>query len=136
MRRVVVVVVAVLLAAGAIALIRQGSRQLTLVVGGLLTVLSLALLVVARIQLGAAFSVSPQAKALVTRGLYRWIPHPLYAFLDLALLGLIILLRQPWLLIVLVVLVVVHAWASRRESQVLEQAFGDAYRNYRRRTLW
>jgi protein-S-isoprenylcysteine O-methyltransferase Ste14 len=136
MRHVVLAVVAVLLALGAIALIRQGSREATLLVGGLLAILSLAFIVVARLQLGTAFSVTPQARALVTHGLYRRIPHPLYVFLDLALLGLVILFRQPWLLIVLAALAVVHAWASRRESRVLEQAYGEAYREYRRRTLW
>jgi protein-S-isoprenylcysteine O-methyltransferase Ste14 len=136
MRRAGLAVIAVLLAVAAIALIRQGSRQLTLLVGGLLAILSLILLVVARVQLGAAFSVLPQAKGLVTHGLYRWIPHPLYVFLDLALLGLVILLRAPWLLVIWVVFVGVHVWASTRESKVLEQAFGDAYREYRRRTLW
>jgi protein-S-isoprenylcysteine O-methyltransferase Ste14 len=136
MRHVVLAVVAVLLALGAIALIRQGSREATLLVGGLLAILSLAFIVVARLQLGTAFSVTPQARALVTHGLYRRIPHPLYVFLDLALLGLVILFRQPWLLIGLAALAVVHAWASRRESRVLEQAYGEAYREYRRRTLW
>ncbi len=136
MRRLALSVVTVLVAFAAIGLIRQGSQDATLLVGGLLAITSLALMVAARVQLGQAFSVSAQAKALVTRGLYRWVPHPLYVFLDLALLGLIILFRQPWFLIGLAVLVIAHVWASRRESRVLEQAFGDAYREYRRRTLW
>jgi len=64
------------------------------------------------------------------------VPHPLYAFLDVALLGLVIALRIPWLVLVWLALVGAHAWAARREAKVLEAAFGNAYRHYRARTWW
>jgi protein-S-isoprenylcysteine O-methyltransferase Ste14 len=35
-------------------------------------------LIMARVQLGTSFAVSPQAKELVTRGLYSKIRHPVY----------------------------------------------------------
>ena len=41
---------------------------------------SLALLVLARIQLGGSFSVRPKAQALVTHGLYSRIRNPIYLF--------------------------------------------------------
>jgi protein-S-isoprenylcysteine O-methyltransferase Ste14 len=43
---------------------------------------------------------------------------------------------RPALLIVWAAIVVVQAWQARRETKVLQQAFGEAYREYRRRTWW
>jgi protein-S-isoprenylcysteine O-methyltransferase Ste14 len=97
---------------------------------------ALALLALARRQLGAAFAFTPQARGLVTHGLYSRLPHPMYVFLDLALLGGILMGRQVWLLAAWAGLVVVQALQARREAKVLEQAFSDAYRAYRSRTLW
>jgi len=131
-----VLLAAAMLALGAFALIRLGTQPQALLAGGLLLLVGLPLLGVARRQLGSAFAVTPQAKGLVTRGLYSKIPHPMYVFLDLALLGAIVVLRQAWLLVFAAVLVLIQVWQARRESRVLEQAFGDTYRDYRKRTLW
>lgn len=136
MRAMVVLALGALFALGALVLIRAGTGQQALLCGGLLVLLGLPLLGLARWQLGRAFAVTPQAKALVTRGLYARIPHPMYVFLDLALLGGIVALRQAWAIVAWVVLVLVQAWQAQREARVLEQAFGEAYREYRRRTWW
>jgi protein-S-isoprenylcysteine O-methyltransferase Ste14 len=136
MRSAVLVAVVVLVALGAAAFIRQGTSQDTLLGGGLAVLVALPLLGLARRQLGSAFSVGPRARALVTHGLYARIPHPMYLFLDLALLGVVVALRQAWLIVIWVGLVVVQAWQAQREAKVLEQAFGDTYRDYRRRTWW
>ncbi len=136
MRRVRLAVVVVLLALGAVALIRLGSPVTCMIAGGLLTIVSLALLVVARVQLGSSFTILPEARTLITHGLYRRIPDPLFAFLDVALVGVIISIRQPWWLGLWAILVMAHVWRSRHEAAVLEQAFGDAYRAYRRSAWW
>jgi protein-S-isoprenylcysteine O-methyltransferase Ste14 len=90
----------------------------------------------ARRQLGRAFAFTPQAKGLVTTGLYARIPHPMYLFLDLALLGGVTILRQVWLLAPWAALVAAQVLQARREATILEHAFGDAYRDYRKRTWW
>jgi protein-S-isoprenylcysteine O-methyltransferase Ste14 len=126
----------VLLTLGAFVLIRQATSREALFVGGVAVLVAVPLLGVARRQLGSAFSVGPQAKGLVTHGLYARMPHPMYVLLDLALLGLVVALRQTSLLLIWVGLVIVQAWQAQREAKVLEQAFGDAYRDYRRRTWW
>jgi len=136
MRVTALLTVVVLLALGAYALIQQATSQTTLLMGAFLVLAGLALLIVSRQQLGKAFAVTPQAKSLVTHGLYARIPHPMYVFLDLALLGGIIILRQPWLFVVLGALVMVQVWQAGREARVLEKAFGNAYREYRKRTWW
>ncbi len=136
MRIVTLLSVIVLCAVGALALVRYGTRQETLLVGAVLLLLGIAFMVLARRQLGDAFAVTPQAKGLVTRGLYAKIPHPMYVFLDVALLGSVIMLRQAWLLIAWAILVVVQVWQARREATVLKEAFGNAYVEYRRGTWW
>ncbi|MBP1775523.1 MAG: Phospholipid methyltransferase [candidate division NC10 bacterium] len=136
MRSAAVLAAIVVLGLGALALVRQGTGHQTLLAGGVLVVVGLPLLGLARWQLGRAFAVTPQAKGLVTQGLYARIPHPMYVFLDLALLGAIIMARREWLLFVWAGLVAVQVRQARREARVLEQAYGDAYRAYRKRTWW
>jgi protein-S-isoprenylcysteine O-methyltransferase Ste14 len=136
MRIAALIVVIVLLGFGTALLIQRTSEEAGLLVGGVFVLIGLAMLVLSRRQLGNSFSVSPQATSLVTHGLYGRIPHPMYVFLDLALLGGILMLHRPWLLAVLGILVLTQAWQSGREARVLDRAFGDAYREYRKHTWW
>lgn len=136
MRAAVLLALVVLLAAGGATLITRGTGPATLCAGGVLILVGLPLLALARRQLGAAFAFTPQAKGLVTQGFYSRIPHPMYVFLDMALLGGVIMLRQAWLLVVWGGLVAVQVLQARREAKILERAFGEAYREYRRRTWW
>jgi len=128
--------VALLLALGASTLIERSPKLLNQIVGAALVAVAIPLIVQARRQLGEAFAFTPQAKGLVTRGLYARIPHPMYVFLDLGLLGGIILLRQAWILFLWAGLVVVQVVQARREARILERVFGAAYRDYRRQTWW
>ena len=50
------------------------------------------------------------------------------------LVGLVLILWRPDLLIVLLVLIPAQIIRARREAAVLEAKFGDAYRDYRKRT--
>lgn len=95
---------------------------------------SLVLIIIGRRHLGKAFSVTPKAKTLVTTGLYSRIEHPMYVFLDLFLLALIVAFQLPVLLWAWGILVVVHVIEARREEKVLSSAFGPNYEEYRRRT--
>ncbi|MBP1636755.1 MAG: Phospholipid methyltransferase [Acidobacteria bacterium] len=136
MRKARLAVVVLAAASAAWVLMRQGTAGQTLAAGLALLAVGLPLVVVSRIQLGRAFSVAPRATVLVARGVYSKIPHPMYAFLDVALLGLVILLRRRWLVAAWLALVAVHVWAAHREGRVLEQAFGEEYRRYRAQAWW
>ena len=57
-----------------------------------------------------------------------------YVFGVVMFTGLVLVLQQPVLWIVLVIMVIGQAIRVRREARVLEAAFGDAYREYRRKT--
>ena len=70
-----------------------------------------------RRQVRTSFSVMPEAKALVTTGIYSRIQHLIYLFLDLKLLGLIIAFDWPVLLLVWGIIVVIQALQARREEK-------------------
>ena len=136
MRRSIPGIMAILGAALSLGAMLEGTRHQALLTGAILTLIALPLVVLSRLQLGEAFAVGPQAKQLVTHGLYARIPHPMYVFTDLALLGIVTMIGRAWVLVAWVCVVAVQAWQSRRERAVLEQAFGEAYRAYRQRTFW
>ncbi len=93
-----------------------------------------ALFVLARIQLGAAFSVQAKATSLVTTGLYSRIRNPIYVFGALMIAGIILCLQRPWFLLILAALIPMQVMRSRKEEQVLAEKFGDAYQDYKRNT--
>jgi protein-S-isoprenylcysteine O-methyltransferase Ste14 len=91
-------------------------------------------LFVARFQLGKSFAVTPQAKQLVTHGLYSKIRNPMYVFSGLLIVGFALATQLRPVFLFLVVLVPMQLIRARQESQILEQKFGDEYREYRKKT--
>jgi protein-S-isoprenylcysteine O-methyltransferase Ste14 len=92
------------------------------------------LLVVARLQLGASFSVRAEARSLVTHGMYSRIQNPIYFFGALTLAGLILLLDRPLYLLVFLIIVPVQVIRIGHERKVLMSKFGDSYLQYRKQT--
>jgi protein-S-isoprenylcysteine O-methyltransferase Ste14 len=103
-------------------------------IGTALVVVGVSFIAVARYQLGKSFSIKAEAHELVTTGLYSKIRHPIYVFDAVMIAGLILVLQRRALWIVLVVVGIGDILRARREARVLEAAFGDAYREYRRKT--
>jgi protein-S-isoprenylcysteine O-methyltransferase Ste14 len=102
--------------------------------GAVLAFIAYGLVTTARIQLGDSFTVRPQAKELVTHGFYARIRNPMYVFVDLMVLGLILAMRGYWFLVILGVLVVLQIRQARREAKVLQEKFGLSYLEYRKQT--
>ncbi len=103
-------------------------------VGLIVALPSVILLFIARFQLGRSFAVTPQAKVLVTTGLYSKIRNPMYVFAFLLLTGFLIALQKHYLLPLLAVLGTVQIIRARQEGRVLEEKFGEQYRQYRKGT--
>jgi protein-S-isoprenylcysteine O-methyltransferase Ste14 len=101
------------------------------IAGLCLAVAGFVLWTVARFQLGSSFTVIPQAKQLVTRGLYSRIRNPIYVFGSLFIAGYILLLGRPIWLLIFAVVIPLQIWRAGKEAQVLEASFGEAYRQYR-----
>jgi protein-S-isoprenylcysteine O-methyltransferase Ste14 len=104
------------------------------ILGAALLIPSFALWGFARIQLGKSFAVRAQARELVTRGLYARIRNPIYLFGSWIILGMFLLLGIPLLLLVFIVLIPLQLFRIGREEKVLEEKFGEVYRQYKRQT--
>ena len=102
--------------------------------GGVLAIPSFALWFMAKLDLGSSFTARPEARALVTGGLYSRIRHPIYFFSTLAMVGIAICLRSRWFDLYVVALVMVQLWRIRLEERALRAKFGEAYLEYRRGT--
>jgi protein-S-isoprenylcysteine O-methyltransferase Ste14 len=93
-----------------------------------------ALWTTARFQLGTSFTVSAQARQLVTRGLYSRIRNPIYVFGSCVIAGIILVLGRPLWLLVFAVIIPLQLWRAGKEARVLEEKFGEEYRKYRAST--
>jgi protein-S-isoprenylcysteine O-methyltransferase Ste14 len=104
---------------------------------GLVTFLvSFVLLTITRVQLGNSFSVTPQAKKLVTHGIYSKLRHPVYIFSALFIFGIALYINMPLLLLLFVILIPIQVARARGEEKVLEEKFGAEYADYKRSTLF
>ena len=103
-------------------------------VGACLAVAGFVLWTLARFELGSSLAVTAQAKQLVTRGLYAKLRNPIYYFGSLTVAGFILLLGRTLWLLIFVLIIPMQIWRARVESRVLEEKFGEEYRNYRART--
>ena len=106
----------------------------TRIAGVVIGLPSLALLVLARIELGSSFSVRPKAQALVTNGLYSRIRNPIYVFGSLVVAGVLLYINKPRALWVFVVIIPLQIYRARQEEKILQARFGDEYQQYKSRT--
>jgi protein-S-isoprenylcysteine O-methyltransferase Ste14 len=104
------------------------------IIGLALMIPSLSCILIARIELGDAFQVSAKANKLVTKGLYKKLRHPIYYFAQVLTLGLIIFIHKYYLLIIWVALILIQMRRMKKEEKLLEEKFGDEYRNYKKNT--
>jgi protein-S-isoprenylcysteine O-methyltransferase Ste14 len=109
-------------------------HTLTLFVALMIAAASFPLWILARLQLGSAFSFRASARRLVTTGLYSRIRHPVYLFGSIAGLASVLALQVWWLLALALLLEPITIVRAVREERVLKAAFGEEYERYRRRT--
>ena len=90
---------------------------------------------IARAQLGESFSAKPQARELITTGLYSKIRNPIYIFSTLGLAGICFGMHWYKFGSLYIASVLIVQWRrSKAEAAILEAAFGDRYRHYRAQT--
>lgn len=90
---------------------------------------------VAMIHLGKSLAVLPGGERLVTRGVYRYLRHPVYLGIDMTLFGLFLTVGSTvGMIYFFVVVVPLNLIRSRLEEKALLKKFGDSYESYRRQT--
>jgi len=104
------------------------------IVGLILLIPSVICLLIARSQLSSSFAFTPQAKELVTHGLYSKIRNPIYVFITIAQLAVIFCLKVHYFILLWLPLVAMEIIRAKKEAQVLEEKFGDVYREYNKGT--
>jgi len=111
-----------------------GAWDLQRIIGTALMLIGVGGIVTARFQLGNSFAIRAKAHHLVTHGIYSKIRNPIYVSGAVMLVGFVLVLHRPMLWLVVVALIIMQTLRAHREAKVLEAAFGDAYREYRRKT--
>lgn len=102
--------------------------------GFLLVAAGLALAVAARLWLGGNWSgvvTLNQDHELIRSGPYRWVRHPIYTGILLALMGSAIALGEVRGLLALALFAVAFLRRVALEERLLIEEFGTAYRQYR-----
>ncbi len=106
----------------------------TLALAAIVAAATFPLWILARLQLGSAFSLRASADHLVTTGLYSRFRHPVYLFGSIAGLASLVALQVWWVLVVAMLLSPITIVRAIREERVLRAAFGEEYDRWRRRT--
>lgn len=102
--------------------------------GSFLSLLGIVFWIIARHNLGSAFSITPQARFFVKRGLYKKIRHPIYLFSTIAVLGVCIMYNIWWMYCLLIILILVQITRVRFEEKVLLNKFQDEFLKYKKST--
>jgi protein-S-isoprenylcysteine O-methyltransferase Ste14 len=99
-----------------------------------ISLIGLAGVIIARYTLGRSFSVKAKATAMVTTGIYSRIRNPIYVSGIILCVGLALMLWKMIMVAITAAAVLVQIIRARQEAEVLEEKFGDEYRDYRKRT--
>ncbi|MBS0273580.1 MAG: isoprenylcysteine carboxylmethyltransferase family protein [Proteobacteria bacterium] len=81
------------------------------------------------VWLGDGFSILPQARALVVKGPYRFVRHPLYLSETVTTFGLMLQYAQPWALLIALLTTAILFLRMHYEERILAIQF-PAYRDY------
>ena len=87
------------------------------------------------IKKGINGEVEPRLDVLVQDGPYRFVRHPVYLGITIALLGLVVVLRSwPGLISVFLLFLPSEIYRARLEEKALARKFGSVWENYATQT--
>ena len=89
--------------------------------------------IVVLMQLRRSFSIMPEARELVTSGLYRFVRHPLYLAEEIVAIGSVMQFLSVWTAMLLVVQIAFQIQRISNEETVLTEIFPE-YASYKRKT--
>ena len=106
-------------------------------IGLALTVAGIGFALLARFYLGRNWSgvvTVKQDHELIRSGPYRFLRHPIYAGLLLALIGTEIVFGRGWAFLVVGMVLLIFVYKIRLEEQFMIEQFGEEYLQYKRET--
>jgi protein-S-isoprenylcysteine O-methyltransferase Ste14 len=113
------------------------SKEVAKLPGILLVALGMALAVWATVYIREAIlgEVEPRLQILVKEGPYRFIRHPVYLGIAVALTGVVVTLRS-WLGLISIVILFLpsEVYRASLEEKALALRFGQEWKNYARKT--
>jgi protein-S-isoprenylcysteine O-methyltransferase Ste14 len=89
--------------------------------------------VIILIQLRRSFSVMPEARELVTSGVYRFVRHPLYLAEEIAAIGSVMQFLSAWTVLLLAVHIAFQFRRMWNEEAILSEVFPH-YPTYQKKT--
>ncbi len=106
-------------------------------IGLVLTALGVGISIWARVSLGANWSGAVTLKddhELISKGIYRWIRHPIYTGILLAMIGTALIrgYLRGW--VGFLIVLAAFYFKARREESFLRQEFGDGFEEHAKRT--
>lgn len=88
-------------------------------------------------SLGKSLAVLPGADALKTRGIYKYLRHPIYVGINLTLFGLLAASGSVFGMVYMAIVVIpLNIYRARQEEKALIEKFGDSYRAYLKTTFF
>ena len=102
--------------------------------GFLIFTIGLVIWALGRIHINGSYSVIPEAKKLVTSGIYSKLTHPIYVGSVLVFGGLAIFSLNLYLIIFAIFLFIIQIKRANIEEKVLTKNFGDKYLKHKRKT--
>ena len=78
--------------------------------------------------------VTRKEHTLVTRGPYRWVRHPFYSSVTMAIFANSLAAANWFIFVTGILFFILIAIRTRKEEQVLLERFGDEYRKYMKQT--
>ena len=105
--------------------------------GLVLTAMGVGISIWARVSLGANWSGAVTLKddhELIRKGLYRWIRHPIYTGILLAMMGTALIRGQLRCWVGLLMVLAAFYFKARREENFLRQEFGAGFEEHAKRT--
>ena len=107
------------------------------IIGMALLVIGLTIALVAHFTLRRSYSstlVIRKDHQLITHGIYRYVRHPVYLGVIIAVIGLPVFASSLYGLLIILALIPIILNRIRMEERLLTEEFGDVYRDYQETT--
>jgi protein-S-isoprenylcysteine O-methyltransferase Ste14 len=118
-------------------LTRLFPTRISLIIGALISLLSLPFIVLALREFYKAkilFDARRASTTLITTSIYKITRHPVYLSFVLFYIGLSFLINSFWMLVMVIPAIFsIQKFSIEREEKLLEAKYGEKFRNYKAR---